>query len=152
MAISKATRVFESPLLCIRPFECSVHIFRGPCASLADASLADASLAQKILDGLYCKFLPLKLVTRWNQSLNTFSHSQHIIAPSQIQISQLIQVTKLKYSFSSYWMTSPEIKNFQLLFWAVWNSIKLIMANYQLILHTLFIKCLWLRPSAYSFG
>ena len=39
-----------------------------------------------------------------------------------------------------------------LVFWAVWNSIKLIMANYQLILHTLFIKCLWLRPSAYPSG
>ena len=31
MSISKATRVFESPLLCTWQFECSVHIFRGPC-------------------------------------------------------------------------------------------------------------------------
>ena len=30
MGISKATRVFESPLLSIWQFECSVHIFRGP--------------------------------------------------------------------------------------------------------------------------
>ena len=33
MGISKAIRVFESPLLCIWQFECSVHIFRGPWVS-----------------------------------------------------------------------------------------------------------------------
>ena len=30
MGYSKVARVFESPLLCIWQFECSVHIFRGP--------------------------------------------------------------------------------------------------------------------------
>ena len=33
---------------------------------------------------------------------------------TQIKIIQLSKVTKLKYSFGSYWMASPEIKNFQL--------------------------------------
>ena len=30
LGTSKAIRIFESPLLCIWQFECSVHIFRGP--------------------------------------------------------------------------------------------------------------------------
>ena len=37
LGISTAIRVFESPLLCIWQFECSVHIFRGPCLT-ADTS------------------------------------------------------------------------------------------------------------------
>ena len=34
LGISKTIRVFESPLLCIWQFECSVHIFRGPCFNI----------------------------------------------------------------------------------------------------------------------
>ena len=34
LGISKAIRVFESLLLCIWQFECSVHRFRGPCLDL----------------------------------------------------------------------------------------------------------------------
>ena len=41
LGISKAIRIFESPLLCIWQFECSVHIFRGPCSRLMDV-LVDA--------------------------------------------------------------------------------------------------------------
>ena len=38
LGISKAIGVIVSPLLCIWQFECSVHIFRGPCPSAQQSS------------------------------------------------------------------------------------------------------------------
>ena len=57
--ISKAIRVFESPLLCIWQFECSVHIFRGPWFIIVSLlnDLVWIFSAQISQDMHYCDYL-----------------------------------------------------------------------------------------------
>ena len=49
LGISKAIRIFESPLLCIWQFECSVHIFRGLLVSLLNIFWKGSRISESIL-------------------------------------------------------------------------------------------------------
>ena len=54
LGISKAIRVFESPLRCIWQFECSAHIFRGPCPTQQALMFKISRIQFDLVDGWIC--------------------------------------------------------------------------------------------------